>query len=78
MKIHIKNQLNTLTVEFCCGEKEYRLGPGEVIAINIQDEDCMYFDTVSPNKDVACPLIERITKLEEQADFIRRRDMVYE
>ncbi len=47
MKLHIKNQLNNgLTIEFCCGEKEYILDPDEEATIEVQDEDCMYFDVV--------------------------------
>ncbi|HOV80379.1 MAG TPA: hypothetical protein PK728_09785 [Bacillota bacterium] len=49
IKLHVKNQLNSgLTIEFCCGEKEYTLGPEEEIAIEVQDGDCMYFDVVYP------------------------------
>lgn len=43
MKIHIKNQMNG-KIEFCCGEKEYELEPGQKITIEVNDEDCMYFD----------------------------------
>lgn len=45
MKLHIKNQLNG-KIEFCCGEKEYELEPGQEITIEVKDEDCMYLDTV--------------------------------
>ena len=45
MKLNIKNE-NGLTVEFCCGEKEYILKPDEEIAIEVNDEDCMYIDTI--------------------------------
>ena len=47
MKLHIKNQLNGgLTIEFCCGQEEYILGPEEEKTIEVSDEDCMYFDVV--------------------------------
>lgn len=47
MKLHIKNQLNNgLTIEFCCGQEEYTLGPDEEKTIEVGDEDCMYFDIV--------------------------------
>lgn len=47
MKIHVKNQLNNgHIIEFCCGEREYKLEPEEEVTIEIQDEDCMYLDTV--------------------------------
>jgi len=45
LKLNIKND-NGHTMEFCCGEKEYVLGPGEEITIEIKDEDYMYFDVV--------------------------------
>lgn len=47
-KIHVKNQLNDgLTIEFCCGDKEYVLKYNEDQTIEVSDEDCMYFDIVS-------------------------------
>lgn len=46
-KLHIKNQLNGgLTIEFCSGQNEYVLAPGKEATIEVQDEDCMYFDIV--------------------------------
>lgn len=45
MKLNVKND-NGNIMEFCCGEKEYVLGPGEEIAVEIEDEDYMYFDVV--------------------------------
>ena len=48
MQLYIKNQLNDgLTIEFCCGAKEYMLAPEEEVIIEIEDEDCMYFDGVT-------------------------------
>ena len=45
MKLHIKNQLNDgLAIEFCCGQKEYTLAPEEEVTVEVNDEDCMYFD----------------------------------
>jgi hypothetical protein len=44
-QIIVKNQLNNgLTIEFCCGEKEYVLKRGEEVTIEIKDGDCIYFD----------------------------------
>lgn len=43
MKLHIKNQLSG-KIEFTCGDKEYALEPEQEIAIEVKDEDCMYFD----------------------------------
>jgi hypothetical protein len=46
-KIHVKNQLNNgLTIEFCCGEKEYRLEHDEETIIEIDEDVCVYFDVV--------------------------------
>ncbi len=45
MKLNVKND-NGHTMEFCCGEKEYTLSPGEEVSIEINDEDYMYFDEV--------------------------------
>jgi len=45
LKLHIKND-NKLTVEICCGEKEYTLSPDEEITIEVNDEDRMYFDAI--------------------------------
>lgn len=48
IKLNIKNQLNKgFAIEFSCGDKEYKLEPEEEIQIEIKDEDCMYFDTIS-------------------------------
>lgn len=45
MQIQIKNQLNDkLTIEFCCGDKEYTLAHNEEAVIEINDDVCMYFD----------------------------------
>lgn len=47
MQIHVKNQLNNgLTIEFCCGDKEYVLAHDEEVTIEVEDEVCMYFDIV--------------------------------
>jgi len=47
VKLHIKNQLNGgLTIEFCCGQEEYILAPDEEKTVEVQEEDCMYFDVV--------------------------------
>ena len=43
-KLHVKNQLNG-RIEFCAGEKEYQLEPEQEITIEVNDEDCVYFDT---------------------------------
>lgn len=53
MKLNIKNDYKFI-MEFCCGEKEYVLGPGEEIAIEVQDEDYMYFDVVRENNYICC------------------------
>ena len=45
MKINIKNE-NGYTVEFCCGEDEYTLEPGEEISVEVEEEDCIYLDVV--------------------------------
>jgi hypothetical protein len=48
MQLHVKNQLNDgLTIEFCCGDKEYQLEPNEEKTIEVNEEDCMYFDIVN-------------------------------
>jgi hypothetical protein len=45
--LFIKNQLNNgLTIDFVCGDKEYSLEPGGEVTIAVEDQDCMYFDTV--------------------------------
>jgi len=42
-----KNQLNSgLAIEFCCGQEEYTLEPEEEVTVEVQDEECMYFDIV--------------------------------
>jgi len=47
MQLLIKNQLNDgLTIEFCCGEKEYTLRHDEEATIEVQEDACMYFDIV--------------------------------
>jgi len=47
VKIHIKNQLNNEhEIEFCCGDKEFKLGPEEEVTVEVQDEDVIYFDVV--------------------------------
>ncbi len=45
MTFNVKNQTSH-TIEFCCGEKEYVLKPGEAIQIEVNDEDCMYQITI--------------------------------
>jgi hypothetical protein len=46
-QIIVKNQLNNgLTIEFCCGEKEYTLKHDEEVTVEVEDGDCMYFDGV--------------------------------
>jgi hypothetical protein len=51
-ELHVKNQLNDgLTIEFCCGEKEYKLGLNEEIVVEIEEDTCMYLDVVY-RKDV--------------------------
>ncbi len=45
MNITVKNQLNNgMSIEFCCGEKEYALGPGEETTVEVNEDDCMYLD----------------------------------
>ena len=47
VKLNIKNQLNNKhIIEFCVGEKEFTLKPEEELTIEVQDEDCIYFDVV--------------------------------
>jgi hypothetical protein len=47
MQLFVKNQLNDgLTIEFCCGDKEYTLKHDEETTIEIQENVCMYFDIV--------------------------------
>ncbi|MHB1419321.1 MAG: hypothetical protein ACYCX4_06975 [Bacillota bacterium] len=43
MKLLAKNQTDH-TMEFCSGEKEYILNPGEAATVEVKDGDCMYFD----------------------------------
>ncbi len=45
VKLVVRNQLpGRKHVLFCCGMKEYELGPNESITIEVEDCDCMYFD----------------------------------
>jgi hypothetical protein len=47
VKLIIQNQLNDgLTIEFCCGDKEYILSHNEKTTIEIEEDSCMYFDVV--------------------------------
>lgn len=46
MKLHLKNETKH-SIQFCCGDKECALKPGEEITIEVNDEDCMYFDGVT-------------------------------
>jgi hypothetical protein len=46
-QILVKNKLNNeLTIEFCCGEKEYVLQHDEEVVIEVEEDVCMYFDGV--------------------------------
>lgn len=55
MKIFVKNQLNNgLSIEFCCGEKEYCLDYDEEKVIDVQEDDCLYFDIVKSPSKVVC------------------------
>jgi len=45
MKLFIENNLPGI-IEFCCGDKEYELEPEQVIEIEVNDEDCLFLDTV--------------------------------
>lgn len=55
-QIHVKNQLNNgLAIEFCCGDKEYKLGPEEETVIEVNEDVCMYFDVVCKPSKVLCP-----------------------
>jgi hypothetical protein len=44
--LYLKNE-NGHLMQFCCGDKEYVLEPGEEISIEVSDQDCMYFDEVT-------------------------------
>lgn len=62
MKIHIKNQL-PVAIEFCCGQKEYELEPEQEITIEVQDEDCLYLDTIKGRPiGFPCKIIKDIKK----------------
>lgn len=51
-KLHIKNNLDG-RIEFCVGLEEYKLEPGQHIAVNIEDGDFVYLDTlVASNTEV--------------------------
>ncbi len=52
MRIFVKNQLNDgLSIEFCCGDKEYCLDYDEEKVIDVEEDDCLYFDVVcKPSK----------------------------
>ena len=54
MRIFVKNQLNNgQSIEFCCGEKEYCLEYDEEKVVDIEEDDCLYFDVVcKPSKVV--------------------------
>lgn len=55
MEIHMKNQLNDgLTIEFCCGDKEYCLEHDEEKIIEIEEDVCLYFDVVYKPAKVLC------------------------
>ncbi|TEB10656.1 hypothetical protein [Pelotomaculum propionicicum] len=54
MKLYIKNQLLS-TIEFCCGQKEYKLEPEQEITIEAQDEDYLYFDTLKGRCPIGFP-----------------------
>ncbi|MEN6349317.1 MAG: hypothetical protein ABFD08_07990 [Syntrophomonas sp.] len=45
MILYVKNETQ-FKIDFCSGEKEYSLKPGDEIAIQVKDQDCMYFDKV--------------------------------
>jgi|GEM_PF-5449807 len=46
-KMHIKNQLNKgATIEFCLGEKEFKLRNNETVIVEVKDEDYLYLDIV--------------------------------
>jgi len=50
-EIYVKNQLNDgLEIEFCVGDKEYRLEHNEEVTIDVEDGSCMYFDIAAPKK----------------------------
>lgn len=52
MKIYVKNQLNKgYDIQFCCGSKEYKLKHEEEVIVEIQDEDILYLDIVSREKE---------------------------
>ena len=44
-KIHVKNQLPD-KIEFCVGMKEYELEPEQLIAVEVEDGDVIYLDTL--------------------------------
>lgn len=45
LKIYVKNQTGD-TIDFCCGEDEYTLGPDKVVDVAVKDEDCLYIDEI--------------------------------
>jgi hypothetical protein len=54
-QIHVKNQLNDgLTIDFCCGDKEYQLETNEEIVIDITEDVCLYLDVVRKPSKVLC------------------------
>lgn len=49
MKIHVKNQLS-VSIQFCCGNKEYELKPEQKVIVEVNDEDCLYLDQIDGQK----------------------------
>lgn len=45
MILNVKNDTGN-SIQFCCGEKEYELKPQESVAVEVKDQDFMYFDGV--------------------------------
>ena len=44
-RIHVKNQLEG-KIELCAGMKEYELEPEQLIAVEVEDGDVIYLDTL--------------------------------
>lgn len=50
MILYVKNETQ-FKIDFCSGEKEYALKPGESVAVEVKDQDCMYFDGVEGGRN---------------------------
>lgn len=45
-ELHVRNDNPRLAVDFCIGDREYTLVPDELITIEANDGDCVYFDAI--------------------------------